>query len=81
MNNPIRFIDLDGMYSTEEWKQDNGITDDNVITVYSSKNEPDQKETDDSTDNDDPDWASKKGAEVHQQANYFGVEGVLHIIE
>ena len=33
MNNPVRYIDVDGLYSTEEWKKDNGITDDDLIKV------------------------------------------------
>ena len=33
LDNPIRYIDPDGMYSTEEWKKDNGITDDDLINV------------------------------------------------
>jgi RHS repeat-associated protein len=43
-NNPIRYIDPDGMYSTEEWKRDNGITDDDLITVYKSGDDPKKKE-------------------------------------
>jgi RHS repeat-associated protein len=39
-DNPIRFVDPDGMYSTEEWKKDHGVTDDDLITVYQA--EPDQ---------------------------------------
>ena len=47
MNNPVRYIDVDGLYSTEEWKKDNGITDDDLVTLYSassnssSENDPD----------------------------------------
>lgn len=33
-NDPIRYMDPTGMYSTEEWKKDNGITDDDLTTVY-----------------------------------------------
>ena len=48
----MRFIDPDGMYSTEEWKKDNGITDDDLITIYQSpsdevnsqKQEPEKEE-------------------------------------
>lgn len=41
-DNPLRFIDPDGMYSTEEWKKDHGITDDDVTNVYTAEKEPDQ---------------------------------------
>ena len=37
--NPVRFIDPTGMYSTEEWKEDNGITDSDLTTVYKSPDE------------------------------------------
>lgn len=34
MNNPLRLIDPTGMYSTEEWERDNGITDNDLISIY-----------------------------------------------
>lgn len=37
-NNPLRFVDPTGLYSTEKWKKDNGITDDDLITIYDSSN-------------------------------------------
>lgn len=43
-DNPIRFTDPDGMYSTEEWKKDNGVTDDDLITVYQAPDESDSEE-------------------------------------
>ncbi|UOY06613.1 RHS repeat-associated core domain-containing protein [Muricauda sp. SCSIO 64092] len=33
-NDPVRYIDPTGMYSTDEWKKDNGISDDDLVTVY-----------------------------------------------
>jgi hypothetical protein len=33
-NNPLRFTDPTGMYSTEQWKKDNGYTDDDFYKVY-----------------------------------------------
>jgi RHS repeat-associated protein len=38
-DNPVRFIDPDGMYSTEEYKQDNGITQDDIAYSTSDQNE------------------------------------------
>jgi hypothetical protein len=35
-NNPLRFFDPSGMYSTEEWKKDNGFTHEDFYTVYES---------------------------------------------
>lgn len=50
-DNPVRFIDPDGMYSTEEWKKDNGVTDDDLITVYQAPKE----QTDPPKGEDEPD--------------------------
>ena len=47
-NNPIGLIDPTGMYSTEEWKKDNGVTDDDLITVYQAPSD-DNEPTDDQT--------------------------------
>jgi len=47
MNNPVRYID--GMYSTEEWMKDNGVTQDDLITIYQvpsdDNNESEQEES------------------------------------
>jgi RHS repeat-associated protein len=42
-NNPIRYIDPDGMYSTEEWKKDNGIKDDDLINIYNAQDEEEEQ--------------------------------------
>jgi len=39
LNNPINRIDPTGMYSTKEWMEDNGVTQDDLITIYKA---PDQ---------------------------------------
>lgn len=41
-NNPVRLVDPTGLYSTEEWKKDNGITDDDLINVYSASDSEDE---------------------------------------
>jgi RHS repeat-associated protein len=38
-NNSMRLIDPTGMYSTEEWKRDNGVTNDDLTTVYTASTE------------------------------------------
>ncbi len=38
-NNPLRFIDPTGLYSTEEWMEDNGITEDDLINIYSESDD------------------------------------------
>ncbi len=50
-SNPIRFIDPSGMYSTEEWKRDNGITDDDLVTIYQA---PEDDSGDKSKENNSP---------------------------
>lgn len=44
LNNPINRVDPTGMYSTKEWMEDNGVTEDDLITIY-------QAPTDDNDDN------------------------------
>ena len=63
-NDPIRFADPSGMYSTDEWMKDNGITQDDLITVYqadSSNDEGDSSNTDDS--NSEEECCGEAGAE------------------
>ena len=45
-DNPLRFIDPTGLYSTEKWKEDNGVTDNDLITVYDANNSNDENEGD-----------------------------------
>jgi len=37
--NPVNAIDPTGMYSTQEWMDDNGVTDKDVMNVYKAPNE------------------------------------------
>ena len=50
-NNPLRYVDPTGMYSTEEWKKDNGITDDDLITIYKASDEDSDSENKNSSSN------------------------------
>lgn len=40
MDNPVRFIDPDGMTSTESFKLENGITSNDVTTIYQAPADP-----------------------------------------
>jgi len=51
MNNPVRYIDIDGMYSTEEWMKDNGVTQDDLINVYQAPSDKEESHFDDLWDN------------------------------
>jgi RHS repeat-associated protein len=50
LDNPIRYIDPDGMYSTEEWKKANGVKDEDLITVYQSDDKEEEQERHDRID-------------------------------
>jgi RHS repeat-associated protein len=55
-NNPIQFVDVDGMYSTDEWKKDNGVNEDDLIHIYksSSESEEDDKAASERANSVDP---------------------------
>lgn len=42
LNNPVRFLDPNGMYSTEEWKKDHGLTDDDFTSLNVADSGPRQ---------------------------------------
>ncbi len=46
LNNPVRYLDPNGMYSTEQWKKDHGLTDDDFtsLEVASSSSPPNDNE-------------------------------------
>jgi RHS repeat-associated protein len=46
LNNPINRIDPTGMSSTAQWKKDNGITDDDVTTIYQAPSEDSEENND-----------------------------------
>jgi RHS repeat-associated protein len=48
-NNPLRYVDPSGMYSTEEWKKDNGITDNMLTTIYEAPSEDESSDSEDSS--------------------------------
>ncbi len=48
-NNPVFWADPSGAYSTAEWMKDNGITDDDLVTVYQA---PSDNNSGDSADDD-----------------------------
>ena len=51
MNNPLKYVDPTGMYSTAEWKKDNGYTDDDFDTVYEAPKdgEPEKEKSNNSS--------------------------------
>jgi len=73
LDNPIRFIDPDGMYSTEEWKRDNGITDDDLITVYQAPSE--NKEGDDDIVKVNTKTKEVQVDKTNDAADYVSIDG------
>ena len=63
--NPISRIDPTGMYSTEEWKTDNGYTDGDFLTIYKAPDENNKQEK----QQNDP---SLINAFTKEFLNYFG---------
>ncbi|NDV97347.1 RHS repeat-associated core domain-containing protein [Dysgonomonas sp. 521] len=47
MNNPLKYIDPTGMYSTAEWMRDNGVSSSDLINVYTAPAEGSNKGIDD----------------------------------
>ncbi len=69
-NNPVRFIDPDGMYSTEEWKKDNGITDDDLITIYEAPDGGGDKNSE--AKEASPNYAGILGSYIESVRDFFG---------
>ncbi|TBN04485.1 hypothetical protein EYD45_07545 [Hyunsoonleella flava] len=61
-NNPVYFADPSGTTSTAEWMEENGITQDDLITVYQASDDSDDSDD----DNDDENKLRKKRQELRQ---------------
>jgi RHS repeat-associated protein len=70
-DNPIRFIDPDGMYSTEEWKKDNGVTDNDLTTIYKAPSDENSTNGNESSEGsnggDEPGDKDKKQTQEEQR--------------
>ena len=49
-NNPTRFNDPSGLYSTEEWMRDNGVTQDDLITIYRAPDDTENNESEEDSE-------------------------------